>query len=267
MNKIYKFLLILSWISQSFILSSQSTGKELLGAWTYEIEGIEGITIFTPTHVAWLYLNNNRPNLNGKVLSQADKAMAFKATGNIAVSTWKTDGRRASVTYTNSNDPANIGQGFSWDYEIRGDYCHYWLIQADGTRGFAGKFRKLASWEDKTAFSHLNGIWKYTQMKQGLYFHCANYGIWLIINDPGFKTATEEDQAHAFEVINGAAVIAYPGNPSQQAWHVLYSSDPRNEKHTIFTGSRMVQPDLYEFWYDDGSGKPSDQKWQIQRIN
>ncbi len=256
MKKMFlKFFFIFSGFLHGIYGLSQNPGNDLLGVWKYEVEGMEGICIFTPGHCAWVYLRNDRPNLNGKTLGQQDKVSAYNGITDVGILTWKSDGKRATTSWMGSTWPDNVSKtgSFSWDYEIKGDQWQFWIIEPDGKRGFAGKARRLASWNDKSPTSHLNGVWTYQNIYQGKYVHCADYGIWLITGDPGFKTGTDEEKAKAFDSVNGAAVACRLGN-GREYWHVLHATDPRREKQVYITQSEMKDGNEYSFWFVDGDG-------------
>ena len=271
MKNAFTLLIFFYFIVLSYGMNGQGIPKELTGVWKYETEGLEGITIISPTHAAWILTKNNRPNLNGQALTTEDKIKAYNSIQNIGILTQKTEGtvggtKRCASTYLYSNDPSRVGQSFSWEYEKKGDYFNYWIIQPDGSRGYQGKARKLADWDAKVEWSKLNGLWKYSGPYTGYYMHSGNYGLWLIINDPNLQVATDEGKAHAFDVINSAAALVQNVDNHKQVWRVLHAYDENMENQSIYTGMKAITPDLYEVWYDDGFGKPTGTGWAIQRV-
>jgi len=268
MSKIFFLLIIICQVSLSNRLIGQGVPGELTGVWKYQIEGLEGISIISPTHSAWILTKADRPNLHGKVLNNEEKVNAYNAVGSISILSQKKvpGNKRIASTHLLSNDPSRVGQSFSWDFEINGNFLAYWVIQSDGTRGYNGKARKLASWNAKTDWSKLNGLWKYINLGTGYYMHCGNYGLWLIINDPLLKVTTDEGKAHAYDMINSSAALVQNVDNRHQVWHVLHSFNENQENQSIYSGMKAINPDLYDVWMDDGHGKANDSKWQIQRV-
>jgi len=52
MKNAFKLLTIFYLLAESFGLTAQEVPEALTGVWKYEIPGLEGIGIFSPTHAA-----------------------------------------------------------------------------------------------------------------------------------------------------------------------------------------------------------------------
>jgi len=87
MKNAFKLLTFFFFIVESFGLTGQGVPESLTGVWKYEIDGLEGMAIISPTHVAWLVVKNNRPNLNGQTLAPLDKVQAYQSIEDIGILT------------------------------------------------------------------------------------------------------------------------------------------------------------------------------------
>ena len=254
-------------------LFSQELPTDLQGVWFYEIEGIEAIGIFSPTHSAWIGLKNNRKNLHGKTVTIEDKAEAFDAMWDIGITscTLEEPGRVKS-TFINSHLPSKIGQNFSWDFEIKDGYFYYWIIKPDGSRGYSGKARKMADWNAPSPLASMNGLWQYQDGAQGHFLMCGNYCIWFWGDNKHLPAPTSaEDKARIFDSFSSTAAIAQKKENSGEGfgdilWHNLISSDIRNEKKIESTRSIKIADDTYETSMLNAQGSPTGQKWTVKRI-
>ncbi|MEO5582468.1 MAG: hypothetical protein ABIR66_07230 [Saprospiraceae bacterium] len=212
----------------------------------YEMEGLEGMGIFSPMHFAFIGLKNNRENLNGKTLTIEDKAKAFDDIRSIEIlSPALEKENRAKSTPIHSDKPSNIGKSFSWDFELKDGYFTFWIILPDGSNGFSGKARKIAKWNDKTELSKMNGLWKYSQGLEGHLLWCGNYAITFVGNNVNVNTGTEAGKVQAFESFHSSCLIVQKlnGRLGNGITHTLIASDIRMEKQSsilIHNGSTMI---------------------------
>jgi len=145
-----RVLIILCVTFYSNYSNAQNIPESLLGVWKFEIPGIEAIAIYSPTHAAWVGAMSDRTNLHGITPSTEDKARAYDKIWDVGISSLQlVSPSRCKTTFIHSHLPSGTGQSYTWDFEIKDGIFTYWMIQADGTRGYSGKARKLADWDTR----------------------------------------------------------------------------------------------------------------------
>lgn len=264
-------ILWLTIVGISHSLISQ-VPTELQGVWLYEIDGVEALSIFTPTHAGWVGLLNNRENLTGKEVTIEDKAKAYDAMWDIAIVANKMDkpGRCVS-TFIHSHNPSKNGTSFSWDYEVKDGYFHYWVIRPDGQRGYHGKARKLADYDDQAPLQDLNGLYAYAEGIEGHSIICGNYALWFVVRNNQFKMnpVAPAEKAQAFDAFHAVAGIGFKlGGEGfgENIWHNLISSDIRTEKQIEHTLGHPIGADKHEITFINAAKQPVGNKFQFIRI-
>jgi hypothetical protein len=246
-------------------LCAQASKASLAGVWKYEREGWEGIAIFSPTHFIWVITDKNRQKFTSEAPAVSEKARAYEAI-NAATGTWELESNsRAKSTFLYASNPDRKGNFVRYDFELVGDEFTYWIIQPDGSRGFSGKYRKLADWGASSNISMLNGVWEYTG-QNGMYLQAGNYGAWLIQNEEQPNASTDEGKAKNFDVINSSAVIGTHIEGNRHVWNIVHSKDVRNEKDVYFTNCEMINPETCSMWFINSKGVQVGDKWQVKRI-
>ena len=113
----------------------------LLGTWEYLVDDLEGLCIYTETQVFWILVNKGRKPFQGDQPTEAEKAQAFTDSWADACTYTFTGPSRVAihrVFATNPNAP-----DFTFEYEIDGDLCKFWVLGPDGSRGPMWKSRRL----------------------------------------------------------------------------------------------------------------------------
>ncbi|UCG68004.1 MAG: lipocalin-like domain-containing protein [Thermoplasmata archaeon] len=115
----------------------------LVGTYVYELEGLEGMAIWTETHFIWLLYSKARKPFKDENPTDSELANAFKnLTADGGTYTF-TGPSRAKIHRLFSSVPNWVGTEFEFEYEFDGDLLKYWIIQEDGSRGPMGKGRKI----------------------------------------------------------------------------------------------------------------------------
>jgi hypothetical protein len=244
---------------------AQPKKASLTGVWKYELDGWEGMCIFSPTHFIWVLTDKNRQPFTNPTPTISQKAIAYEAI-NAAAGTWELESdSRGKNTLLYTSNPHLKGNFVRYDFELVGNEFNYWVIQPDGSRGASGKCRKLADWNAQGDISIFNGVWEYIGLN-GLYFQSGNYGAWFILNGAQSDISGEEGKAKNFDAVNSSMVFATRLKGNQDVWNVVYSADVRNEKESYFTDSEVKNSDLFGIWFIDAKGAQVGGKWQVKRI-
>lgn len=123
-------------------MSSQES-PSVVGTYEYVLEDMEGMCIYTETHVIWLLSNKKRKLFQGEQPTDAEKAAAYD-NAFADVSTYKFVGpSRITGRRLFSTNPSLVGTELTWEYEFEGELCKYWVLQPDGSRGPMGAARRL----------------------------------------------------------------------------------------------------------------------------
>lgn len=126
------------------ITQAQGQGPSVVGTYEYVLEGQEGMTIWTKTHFVWVITPKGRKPLEMQNASDSAKAAAF--SGVVAgAGTYEFVGpSRIRIHRLYSSNPNLVGKDFTFEYEFKGDLCHYWILNPDGTRGSMGTSRRIS---------------------------------------------------------------------------------------------------------------------------
>lgn len=255
---------ILILLAFSLNLSAQTSNSEILGVYQYQVEGIEGMSIISPTHFIWVISNKDRQPFSSADPSDEEKAEAYDAL-NIAAGTWEETGdRRIKFTYTHHVNASLIGQSFEWEYKKEGDQFNYWILQEDKSRGPQQQSRRIADWNAPGTCSQDNGTWEYVEWN-GVYLQCGNYGAWVIQNELVKDASTVAGKAKAFEAMNGRFAIG-DCREGKSFWNILHASDIRQEKAIIGCATKKLNDGRYKWQVLNVKGEPAGVTWHIQRI-
>jgi hypothetical protein len=112
-----------------------------LGTWEYLVDELEGLCIHTETHVFWILVNKARKPFQGEQPTDAEKAQAFTdAWADACTYTFtgpsRVAFRRVFSTHPNAPD-------FTFEYEIEGDLCRFWILGPDGSKGAMWKSKRV----------------------------------------------------------------------------------------------------------------------------
>jgi hypothetical protein len=244
---------------------AQTQKASLTGVWKYELDGWEGMAIFSPTHFIWVLTDKTRQPFTNQTPTIPQKAKAYEAI-NSASGTWELElDNRGKNKIMYASDPRSIGHFVRYDFEMVGNEFNYWVIQPDGSRGAPGKCRKLADWNASSDINMFNGVWEYIGQK-GLYLQAGNYGAWYIQNGMQPETGSDEGKAKNFDAVNSSVALATNQGGNRQVWNVLHSSNAWNEKNAIFTTSEFTNQDLLKMWLVDPMSKKIGEGFQLKRI-
>ena len=124
-------------------MNSQES-PSVVGTYEYVLEDMEGMCIYTETHVIWLLSKKGRKPFQGEQPTDTEKAAAFDSSF-ADVSTYKFVGpSRITCHKLFSTNPNLVGKELTWEYEFEGELCKYWVLQPDGSRGPMGKARRIS---------------------------------------------------------------------------------------------------------------------------
>lgn len=124
-------------------MSNPKENPSVVGTYEYVLEDMEGMCIYTETHVMWLLSSKTRKPFQGEQPTDAEKAVAFDSSF-AEVCTYKFVGpSRITGRRLFSTNPNLVGKELTWEYEFEGELCKYWILQADGSRGPMGMARRL----------------------------------------------------------------------------------------------------------------------------
>jgi hypothetical protein len=115
----------------------------LVGTYIYELEGAEGMNIWTETHFIWLLTSKARMPFKGDEPTETEMASAFTSLTADGGTYTITGPSRITVHRLFSSDPSLVGTEFTFEYEIDGNLVKYWVIRPDGSRGPEGRSRKI----------------------------------------------------------------------------------------------------------------------------
>lgn len=125
-------------------MSISKESPSVVGTYEYVLEDLEGLCIYTETHVIWLLSKKGRKSFQGEQPSDAEKAGAFDSSF-ADVCTYKFVGpSRITGRRLFSTNPTLVGKELIWEYEFEGELCKYWVLQSDGSRGPMGTTRRIS---------------------------------------------------------------------------------------------------------------------------
>lgn len=252
----------------SLHLQAQTANNDILGVHKYQAETFEGMSILTPTHFIWIINNKDRPSFASGEPTVAEKARAFESL-NIGAGTWEATGKnRNKVTYTHHINHTLVGSSFEYEYEMEGDLNKYWIIQQNGERGEVNYSRKVASWEAPGSCSLYNGVWAYEDFgEDGIYIQSGNYGAWIILNEIVEDISTDARKAKAFDALLASFTVGDCQGGEVDYFHVIHSSDPRNEKGVIGGSSTPINAGSFSMQILNAGGQPAGSGFKVHRID
>jgi hypothetical protein len=111
----------------------RQSSPSMLGTWEYLLDDQEGLSIFTETHIFWILVDKERKPFQGDQPTEAEKVQAYTESFADACTYTFTGPSRVAVHRLYSTHPHYTD--FTFEYEIEGDLCRYWVLDPDGSRG------------------------------------------------------------------------------------------------------------------------------------